>query len=88
MSLIVRWASRQNARHVALGTIQRVVENAGGARLMTRVLINDMMLSPCKIAGSQCDAREAGLARVFEMDDRWFRLGDHGRYSAQLNCET
>ena len=31
----------------------------------------------------QCDAREAGLARVFEMEDRWFRLGDHGRYAPE-----
>ena len=29
------------------------------------------------------NAREAGLARVFEVDDRSFRLGDHGRYRAQ-----
>ena len=28
---------------------------------------------------TQCDAREAGLARGFEMDDRWFRLGDRCR---------
>ena len=28
------------------------------------------------------DAREARLARAFEMDDRWFGLGDRGRYSA------
>ena len=28
------------------------------------------------------DAHEAGLARVFEMVDRSFRLGDHGRYPA------
>ena len=40
-------------------------------------------------------ARESGLARVFEMDDQSFRLGDHGRYvplvSAQknfANCVT
>ena len=51
MNLIVRWASRQNARHVALGTIQKEVGNVGGARLMTKVLVNDMMLSPCKSAG-------------------------------------
>ena len=33
----------------------------------------------------QCDAREARLARGFEMDDRWFGLfglGDRGRYVA------
>jgi hypothetical protein len=29
----------------------------------------------------QCDAREAGLARAFEMEDQSFRLGDHGRYA-------
>ena len=28
-------------------------------------------------------AREAGLACVFEVVDRWFRLGDHGRYVAK-----
>ena len=33
--------------------------------------------------GQQCDAHEAGLACVFEVDDRSFRLGDHGRYHAQ-----
>ena len=27
------------------------------------------------------DARGAGLARIFEMIDRWFRPGDHCRYS-------
>ena len=27
-------------------------------------------------------AREVRLARAFEVDDRWFRLGDHGRYAA------
>ena len=32
--------------------------------------------------GKQCDAHEAGLACEFEMDDRSFRLGDHGRYPA------
>ena len=31
------------------------------------------------------NAREAGLARAFGMDDRWFRLGDHGRYPAQVS---
>ena len=33
-------------------------------------------------------AREAGLARVFEMDDQWFRLGDHGRYPAPNALNT
>ena len=32
-------------------------------------------------AGQQSDAREAGLACGFGMDDRWFRLGDRGRYA-------
>ena len=31
----------------------------------------------------QCDAREARLARGFEMDDRWFGLGDRCRYHAK-----
>ena len=26
--------------------------------------------------------------RVFEMDDRWFRLGDHGRYPAKQHVEV
>ena len=30
----------------------------------------------------QNDAREAGLALVFEMDDLSFRLGDRNRYPA------
>ena len=30
--------------------------------------------------GIQCDARKARLARGFEVDDRWFGLGDRGRY--------
>ena len=29
-----------------------------------------------------CDARKAGLARVFEVDDRSFRLEDYERYPA------
>ena len=40
------------------------------------------------IRDRQCDAREAGLARVFEVDDRWFRLGDHGRYPALNKSRT
>ena len=28
------------------------------------------------------NAPEPGLARGFEMDDRWFRFGDHSRYAA------
>ena len=31
---------------------------------------------------------QAGLARVFEMDDRLFRLGDHGRYPPQMKPPT
>jgi hypothetical protein len=34
------------------------------------------------LAPEQWDAREVGLARVFEMENRWFRLGDPGRYVA------
>ena len=30
--------------------------------------------------------REAGLARVFQVDDCWFRLGDHGRYVTTGNA--
>lgn len=32
------------------------------------------------IAGYQCDARGAGLARGFEMNDRWARFCDHLNY--------
>ena len=32
----------------------------------------------------QYDAREARLARAFEMEDRWFGLGDHRRYLREL----
>ena len=34
----------------------------------------------CRVAGQQCDAREDRPARGFDMDYRWFRLGDPGRY--------
>ena len=34
-------------------------------------------------AGQQCDASQVGLARVFQMNDRSFRLDDHGRYLAK-----
>ena len=33
----------------------------------------------------QCDAREAGLVRGFELDDRSFRPGDHGSYPPLTN---
>ena len=31
-------------------------------------------------------AREAGLARGLEMEDRWFRLGDRCRYRFAIQC--
>ena len=34
------------------------------------------------------DAREVRLARGFEVDDRWFRLGDHGRYLAYSRLKS